>query len=256
MRRRGDPRVDGDVERALRFARERELDGYVQYMLGVRANLRLLRGAVARRPRPTRGRRSRMGEQLRRQPVPGAARDRAAAGAARRRRGRARRSTTAWEHAVATQELQRLAPAAAARAEHAWLDGDLDARGRGRAAGLRARASTAATPGRAPSSASGSGAPASRSPPDADDAAPYARSVAGDWRGAAAAWATLGFPYERAEALCEADDEDARLEALAVFDEFGAARAAAHLRRRLRAAGVRRIPRGPRAAPRAPGRPG
>src|SRR3954470_23728797 len=31
----------------------------------------------------------------------------------------------AWRRAVATQELQRLAPAAAARAEHAWLDGDL-----------------------------------------------------------------------------------------------------------------------------------
>ena len=35
------------------------------------------------------------------------------------------------------------------------------------------------------------------------------------------------------------------------FDAFGAARAAAHLRRRLRADGVRRIPRGPRAASRA-----
>ena len=44
VRRRDDPRVDADLERALRFARERELDGYVQYLLGVRANLRLLRG--------------------------------------------------------------------------------------------------------------------------------------------------------------------------------------------------------------------
>jgi DNA-binding NarL/FixJ family response regulator len=60
----------------------------------------------------------------------------------------------------------------------------------------------------------------------------------------------MGFPYERAEALSEADDEDARLEALAVIDDFGAARAASNLRRRLRAAGVRRIPRGPRPASR------
>ena len=33
-----------DIDAALAFARERELDGYVQYALGVRANLRLHRG--------------------------------------------------------------------------------------------------------------------------------------------------------------------------------------------------------------------
>ena len=59
MRRRDDPRVADDIERALRFARERELDGYVQYLLGVRANLRLLPRRLGRRPRPTRTRRSR-----------------------------------------------------------------------------------------------------------------------------------------------------------------------------------------------------
>jgi DNA-binding NarL/FixJ family response regulator len=51
--------------------------------------------------------------------------------------------------------------------------------------------------------------------------------------------------------LSEADDEEARLEALAILDGMGAARAAARLRRRLRADGVRRIPRGPRPATRA-----
>jgi DNA-binding CsgD family transcriptional regulator len=87
--------------------------------------------------------------------------------------------------------------------------------------------------------------------PHPDDPEPYARAIAGDWRGAAAVWAALGFPYEHADALSEADDEAARIEALAAFDRFGAARSAAHLRRRLRAAGVRRIPRGPRPASRA-----
>jgi DNA-binding NarL/FixJ family response regulator len=80
---------------------------------------------------------------------------------------------------------------------------------------------------------------------------PYALSLAGDWRGAAEAWSALGFPYESADALSDARNEAARIEALAVFDSFGAARAAAHLRRRLRADGVRRIPRGPRPASRA-----
>jgi DNA-binding NarL/FixJ family response regulator len=64
------------------------------------------------------------------------------------------------------------------------------------------------------------------------------------------AWEAIGCPYDRAEAMSEAPDEPARLEALAAFDEFGAARAASHLRRRLRADGVRRIPRGPRPASR------
>ena len=109
MRRRDDPRVETDIERALRFARERELDGYVQYLLGMRANLRLLRGdwdaAEARRPRVARARRA-----ARRQPVPGADRARPAAGPPRRSGGAARRSTRPGERAVATQR------AAAARA--------------------------------------------------------------------------------------------------------------------------------------------
>jgi DNA-binding CsgD family transcriptional regulator len=84
-----------------------------------------------------------------------------------------------------------------------------------------------------------------------DDPEPYRRAIAGDWRGAAEAWAALGFPYETADALSEVSDQDARVEALAAFDAQGAARAAANLRRRLRAAGVRRIPRGPRPASRA-----
>ena len=58
MRRRDDRRVDDDIERALRFARERGLDGYVQYILGLRATLRVRRGSGAR-PRPTRAPRSR-----------------------------------------------------------------------------------------------------------------------------------------------------------------------------------------------------
>ena len=109
----------------------------------------------------------------------------------------------------------------------------------------------AATPGRAPSWPTGCGGRASRSQPAPDDPEPYARAVAGDWQGAADAWARLGFAYERAEALSDADDDDARLDALARFEALGALRSAASLRRRLRAAGVRRIPRGPRAASRA-----
>ena len=237
MRRRDDPRVAADVERALAFARERELDGYVQYLLGVRANLRLLRAASGRRPRPTRAPSLELGEQLGRQPLPGADRARAAAGAPRRRRGgrdaRARRGSGR----SATQELQRLAPVAAARAEHAWLDGDLAraaavareayelaaARRRRRLGARRARVLALAR-GRADRGAGGRGRAVRRARSPATGAAPRRR------------WERLGFPYERADALGDADDDDARLEALAAFDALGAARAASHLRRRLRAA--------------------
>ena len=146
-------------------------------------------------------------------------------------------------------ELQRLAPAAAARAENAWLDGELErvaqlARSAYALAADRgdvwARAELALWLRRA-------GATCPRAP---DDPEPYAR---GDGRGLArrgGGLSAIGFPYELRRGARDADDEDARLEALARFDELGASRVAAHLRRRLRADGVRRIPRGPRAASR------
>jgi DNA-binding CsgD family transcriptional regulator/tetratricopeptide (TPR) repeat protein len=248
VRRRDDARVAGDVDRALEFARERELDGYVQYMLGARANLRLLRGDWRAAEADARSSLE-LGEQLGVSLCPALI----ALGRLQARRGESEAGATldeAWRRAVETQELQRIGPAAAARAEHAWLDGDLagtaavvtpayelaaardDAWVRGELAYWLWRAGAAVRPREG-------------------DPEPYARAIAGDWRGAAAAWSALGFPYERADALCDADDDDARLEALACFDEYGAARAASHLRRRLRAAGVRRIPRGPRPASRA-----
>ena len=248
VRTRSDPRVDADVDRALRFARERELEGYVQYLLGARANLRLMRGRWGEAETDARASLE-LGEQ------PGVSLCPAllALGRLQARRGDPEADATlaeSWRVALAAHELQRLVPAAAARAEHAWLGGDLDAtiaaaRPAYEAAGERgdpwSRGELAFWLWRA-------GAPVA---PRDDDPEPYARSIAGDWRGAAAAWAALGFPYERADALSEADDPEARLEALAAFDEHGAARSATRLRRRLRAAGVRRIPRGPRAASRA-----
>jgi len=247
MRRRDDARVDGDVERALRFARERELDGYVQYMLGIRATLRVRRGEWGAAEADAHAS-LRMGEQFGVSQCPALI----VLGRLQARRGEAQASATleeAWERALATRELQRLAPAAAARAEHAWLEGDRAAT----VAIARPACELAAARGDVWARAElafwlwRGGVPVSV---QASDPEPYARSIAGDWRGAAAAWAEIGYPYERAEALSEADEDEARLEALAGFDAFGADRAALRLRRRLRAAGVRRIPRGPRPASR------
>jgi DNA-binding CsgD family transcriptional regulator len=76
-------------------------------------------------------------------------------------------------------------------------------------------------------------------------ARPFARQAAGDWRRAAALWERLGCPYERARALAEGD-EPAQLAALELFDRLGARPDLERLRQRLRAEGVRHIPRGPR----------
>ncbi len=156
----------------------------------------------------------------------------------------------AWSIARATQELQRLRPIAAARAERAWLAEDDAAvdeataetfelaleRGNGRDIGelavWRARAGLLAEP------------------PE-PCLLPYALEIAGDHRAAAAEWAALGAPYERALALIGADDPDALLEALEALDALGAAPVAARVRTRLRQLGAPRIPRGPRASTRA-----
>jgi DNA-binding CsgD family transcriptional regulator/tetratricopeptide (TPR) repeat protein len=80
--------------------------------------------------------------------------------------------------------------------------------------------------------------------------APFRDHCEGRWQAAAAGWAKLGQPYERAMALSMGDD-DARREALSLFDRLGAVPAASRLRRELRASGARAIPRGPIAETRA-----
>src|SRR5215218_309688 len=109
------------VERTLAYAREHELGGYLQYALGVRAMLRLLRGDWA-------GAEADAHASLEGGQYPGISLCPAlvALGSLQARRGDANAQATldeAWERAVASDELQRLAPAAAARLECAWLEG-------------------------------------------------------------------------------------------------------------------------------------
>jgi DNA-binding CsgD family transcriptional regulator/tetratricopeptide (TPR) repeat protein len=78
---------------------------------------------------------------------------------------------------------------------------------------------------------------------------PFALLMHGEWQAAAIAWERIGAPFEQALALA-AGDEAAQLAALALFERLGAEPAARLLRRDLRAAGVRRIPRGPRSTTR------
>jgi ATP/maltotriose-dependent transcriptional regulator MalT len=74
---------------------------------------------------------------------------------------------------------------------------------------------------------------------------PWLAGLRGRWREAAAAWASLGWPYEQARELAASGEVAPMVEALAIYDRLGAERTAWHLRRRLRARGVERVPRGP-----------
>ncbi|MBS0546864.1 MAG: AAA family ATPase [Proteobacteria bacterium] len=150
----------------------------------------------------------------------------------------------ALELATQTGTLQRLAPVRAARAEAAWLAGD------GARAAAEARAAYDLATRHSHRWFTGElllwrtlGGDGIDLPTWA--AAPFLWQLKGSWRRAAEAWGALGCVYERARALAEGDHA-AQIEALEIFTELGAAPAAAALRQRMRDAGVRRIPRGPR----------
>ena len=140
--------------------------------------------------------------------------------------------------------LQRVAPVRCARAEAAWLQGDLaTAAAEARAALPQAeRHGHAWFAGELATWLRRAGADVAM---PAACAGPHALLLRGQWREAAAAWAAIGCPYDEALALREGD-EAARLRALARLDELGAQAAADRLRRDLRAAGVRGVPRGMR----------
>jgi DNA-binding CsgD family transcriptional regulator/tetratricopeptide (TPR) repeat protein len=150
----------------------------------------------------------------------------------------------ALELASGTQTLQRLGPVRAARAEAAWMADDRDRTvTEARAAwDLALRHRHAWHTGELAYWRWRAG---DRVPLPPWAARPFALQIGGGWRRAAAEWERVGCPYERARALADGD-ERARLTAVEAFDRLGARPDLDRLRQRLRAEGVRRIPRGPR----------
>jgi DNA-binding CsgD family transcriptional regulator len=150
-----------------------------------------------------------------------------------------------------TGELQCIAPAAAARAEAAWLEDDhaavLETTESALALALKRQLPWLAGELACWRRRAGSKeeiAPSAVAPP-------YALELAGDWLGAAEAWDELGCPYDAALARAGSDDETALRRALVDLQQLGAASAASIVTRRLRDRGARGLPRGPRAATRA-----
>ncbi len=147
--------------------------------------------------------------------------------------------------ALDTGELQRIGPMVVARAEAAWLAGDLESCATEAQIGvdLAERCRMPWTLGECSFWLWRAGQPVT---PGDDMARPYALQMRGDWRAAAESWRLLGCPYEQARALTDGD-EGAQREALTLFESLGAAPMIERVRRGLRVAGVRGLPRGPRA---------
>jgi DNA-binding CsgD family transcriptional regulator len=166
---------------------------------------------------------------------------------ARRGEDHERDLDVACSRAVATGDLQRLWPVAAARAEAAWLAGDV-----GSIPGLVDDAYTLANHlghrwaiGELALWRKRAGIEETVIEGAAE---PWQLQLADRPTDAAAAWRAIGCPYEAGDALGASDDPADLRESLTVFDRFGAVAAADVVRRRLRELGVRGVPRGPRAA--------
>ena len=143
-----------------------------------------------------------------------------------------------------TDELPRIGPVHLARAEAAWLAGDLDRTEEE----ARAALDLAVRRGHrwlAGGLASWLWRIGRLDEFPADLPEPIACQIAGDWAAAAAAWDALDCPYEAAMARLDGDEQALRA-ALATFEGLGARPAAALAARRLREIGARIIPRGPR----------
>jgi DNA-binding CsgD family transcriptional regulator len=136
-------------------------------------------------------------------------------------------------------------PVRAARAETAWLAGDVRLAAKEVEAGVAKldEHTNLWLAGELAFWATKVGLPVVLAGPVAE---PYALYLDGHPAKAAAAWATLGCPYEQAQALADSQDQADLREALQIFQSLGAAPAAARVTDRLRALGVSRIARGPR----------
>lgn len=150
----------------------------------------------------------------------------------------------ALEIAGPTRMAMYLRPVYAARAEAAWLEGDLDRTRNEARSGLDISVS-----GPHPwfSGELLSWLTLAGESVDIPEwvAPAFAMQIDGDWQGAAEEWQRRGCPYEAARVLLGSDDESTLRDALDAFERLGAEPAAKHARRRLRELGVKNIPRGP-----------
>jgi DNA-binding CsgD family transcriptional regulator len=151
----------------------------------------------------------------------------------------------ALELASRTNELQRIGPTRAARAEAAWLAGDRE-RTIIEANAEFERAARLNEQWLVGEFAYWLWKVGELSTAPENAIAPYALQISGDWAAAAERWDAIGCPYEAARARAESGDEAALRLAWSGFDQLGARPEMVGLSRRLRDLGARNLPRGPR----------
>jgi DNA-binding CsgD family transcriptional regulator len=235
--------VEQRVREGIAYARERELDFYLDYLVGHRHRLELLRGDWAAAEAGLRGL---LGDRAdtagsARHSLPALARLLVRRGADDAERVLAR----AGEYARRADSRYELVPTLLAEIEQAWLTGRpesaaaaialLDERTAG-AGPERQRAELLRWRRRLGERV----APFPGCPPE------FAAGLRGDWRAAAAGWQRTGNPYAAALELTDSGDVEAVREGLRVLDDLGARPAAALARRTLRGLGVPVVPRGPK----------
>ena len=155
----------------------------------------------------------------------------------------------AWAQAQRQHQLLGLAYAGIARAEWAWLTGDVAAARQVADVLLPLTEHPGAAPFRAELLRYLARAGMVTGAEEDAGVGAYSLGLRGDWRAAAAAWRRAGDPYEQALELGEGD-ADACAAALRTLERLAARPAAAIVRARLRELGAT-VPRGPRAATRA-----
>ncbi len=151
----------------------------------------------------------------------------------------------AIEIALKADTLQRVAPPLLARAEAAWLEGDVETTLAEACKGY-ARAVERGHKWFAGEFLYWSWKAGAEFDAVSHISEPYAMQIRGACRDAAEKWRAIGCPYETARALAESDDESALREALRMFTDLGARPMISVTKQRLRELGVRKIPRGPR----------
>ena len=141
----------------------------------------------------------------------------------------------AWHLAADSEEVQRMAPVAAALAEYEYLSRELDEDVMATITDVFERSRGTRTwftgPIRYWLWRSG------RDPENYEIPEPLRSSVDGDVEVAESAWAQIGSPYARADALAQGDASQ-RLEALRIFEDLGATAAARIVKQDLIEAGV------------------
>jgi ATP/maltotriose-dependent transcriptional regulator MalT len=235
------------LQRGIEFCTERDIDFTRLYQLSWQALVHLYRGRWAEATEA-----AYLVLAERRSPAIARMTALIALGRVRARRG----DPAVWEALNEARELagnagtlQRVAPMRSARAEAAWLEGrNADAVSEAVAGvELAVRKRHAWFTSELLFWRWLGGGSISMELPEFCAQCPFALEVEGSWQEAAAAWRTLGCPFETARALA-GGGEAAQREALAIFESLGARPMIDRVRRKLRAAGARGLPRGPRAS--------